>query len=80
MLAGDVAIALTDERGLDVPVNTTDNQDNTFRVDFEPKTAGNFTCSVFFAEQEIPSSPYPIKVEPNIDISKIHVENLDNRE
>ena len=79
LIAGDVAITLTDERGLDVAVRTSDNQNNTFRVEFEPKTAGNYLCSVFFADQEIPTSPYTIKVEPNIDISKIHVENLDNR-
>ena len=75
---GDVAIALRDERGLDVPVQTTDNQDNTFRIDFTPESVGQYTASVFFAEQEIPSSPYPINVESSIDLSKVHVQGLED--
>ena len=75
---GDVAIALTDERGLDVPVKTTDNKDNTFKIDFEPKTVGTYTASVFFAEQEIPSSPYRINVDPSIDVGKVHVEGMED--
>ena len=74
---GDVAIALTNERGLDVPVNTIDNKDNTFRIDFEPTTVGTYTACVFFADQEIPSSPYKINVEPSVDVSKVHVQGLD---
>ena len=77
---GDVAIALTDERGLDVPVTTTDMKDNTFRIDFEPKTVGLYTCSVFFADQEIPTSPYKINVLPSIDIGKVRVEGLEESE
>ena len=77
-ITGDVAIALTDERGLDVPVHTQDNKDNTFKIDFEPKTVGTYTASVFFAEQEIPSSPYRINVDPSIDVGKVHVEGLED--
>ena len=75
--AGDVAIALTDERGLDVPVTTTDNKDNTFRIEYEPKTVGQYTASVFFADQEIPSSPYKIVIQPSIDVSKVKVQGLE---
>ena len=78
LFLGDVAIALTDERGLDVPVKTNDNKDNTFKIDFEPKTVGTYTASVFFAEQEIPSSPYRINVDPSIDVGKVHVEGLED--
>ena len=78
LFSGDVAIALTDERGLDVPVKTTDNKDNTFKIDFEPKTVGTYTASVFFAEQEIPSSPYRINVDPSIDVGKVHVEGMED--
>ena len=78
ILPGDVAIALTNERGLDVPVHTTDNKDNTFRIDFEPQTVGTYSACVFFADQEIPTSPYKIQVEPSIDVSKVMVEGLDD--
>ena len=77
---GDVAIALTNERGLDVPVHTTDNKDNTFKIDFEPTTVGQYNASVFFAEQEIPSSPYKINVQPSVDVSKVRVEGLQESE
>jgi len=76
--AGDVAIALTNERGLDVPVKTVDNKDNTFRIEFEPTTVGTYTANVFFADQEIPSSPYHIQVEPTIDVGRVMVQGLDD--
>ena len=75
---GDVAIALTNERGLDIPVKTIDNKDNTFRIEFEPTTVGTYTANVFFVDQEIPSSPYKIKVEPSIDVSRVMVQGLDD--
>ena len=76
--AGDVAIALTNERGLDVPVKTTDQQDNTFKVEFEPQSVGQFNASVFFADQEIPSSPYRINVQPSVDVSKVQIQGLED--
>jgi len=76
---GDVAIALTNERGLDIPVKTIDNQDNTFRIEFEPTTVGTYTANVFFADQEIPSSPYKIKVEPSVDVGKVSVQGLEDK-
>lgn len=76
---GDVAIALTDERGKDVPVNTIDNKDGTFTVEYEPTTVGVYTVQVFFAEKEIPTSPIKVKVESSIDLSKVTVKGLDTR-
>ena len=73
-----MAIALTNERGLDVPVKTVDNKDNTFRIEFEPTTVGTYTANVFFADQEIPSSPYHIQVEPTIDVGRVMVQGLDD--
>ena len=75
---GDVAIALTNERGVDVPVNTSDQKNNTFRVDFTPETVGEYNVNVFFAELEIPTSPYRVNVHPSIDISKVKIEGLDD--
>lgn len=76
--SGDVAIALTNERGLDVPVKTTDMKNNTFRIDFKPDTVGLYNASVFFAEQEIPMSPYKVKVLPSVDVSKVKIQGLDD--
>lgn len=61
-----------------MPVKTTDLHNNKFRVDFEPTTVGTLSASVFFADQEIPSSPYKIQVEPSVDVSKVKVQGLNN--
>lgn len=38
-----------------------------------------YTANILFADQEIPTSPYKINVEPNIDVSKIKVVGLEPR-
>ncbi|XP_025106447.1 filamin-A-like isoform X3 [Pomacea canaliculata] len=74
---GDVAVGLTDERGMDVPVNTIDNQDGTFTVEYEAKSPGIYTVIVLFADKEIPQSPIKVKIEASIDVSGIKVEGLE---
>ncbi|XP_025106448.1 filamin-A-like isoform X4 [Pomacea canaliculata] len=76
---GDVAVGLTDERGMDVPVNTIDNQDGTFTVEYEAKSPGIYTVIVLFADKEIPQSPIKVKIEASIDVSGIKVEGLEPR-
>ncbi|XP_076078656.1 filamin-A-like isoform X12 [Mytilus galloprovincialis] len=74
---GDIAIALTDAQGKDVPVNTIDNQDGTFKIEYTPSSPGTYTVSVFFANSEIPKSPIKVNVESSIDLSKVKVVGLD---
>ncbi|XP_021363284.1 filamin-A-like isoform X15 [Mizuhopecten yessoensis] len=76
---GDISIALTDERGKDVPVKTVDNKDGTFRIEYEPKTPGTYVVQVYFANSEIPKSPIKVTVESSIDLSKVKVVGLDTR-
>ncbi|KAK7101853.1 hypothetical protein V1264_020173 [Littorina saxatilis] len=73
---GDVAVGLTDERGVDVPIKTIDNKDGTFRVEYEAMTPGMYTVMVYFAEKQIPQSPIKVKIESSIDVSGITVEGL----
>ena len=61
-----------------MPVSTKDNGDGTFRIEYEPKSVGEYTASVFFADQEIPKSPVKINVQPSIDVSKVKVDGLDD--
>lgn len=77
MFTGDVAIALIDEQGKDVPVNVIDNQDGTFTIEYEPKNPGMYTVSVYFGGQEIPKSPIKVKIESSIDVSKVRVIGLE---
>lgn len=74
---GDVSLTLTDECGLDVPVETYQDGPNKFRIDFVPTSSGTYTGRVFFAGQEIPRSPYAIRVEPSFDVSKVTVRDLE---
>uniref|UniRef100_A0A0B7BJS8 Calponin-homology (CH) domain-containing protein n=1 Tax=Arion vulgaris TaxID=1028688 RepID=A0A0B7BJS8_9EUPU len=74
---GDVAVGLTDEHGADVPVKTTDNQDGTFKVEYEPKSPGHYKAQVYFANKEVPQSPIKVTVEPHIDVSKVKVVGLE---
>ena len=76
-VSGDVAVGLTDEKGMDVPVKTTDNQDGTFTVEYEPKSPGKYTVLVLFADKEVPQSPIKVQVEPSIDVSKVKVVGLE---
>jgi len=55
-------------------------KDNTFRIEFEPTSVGTYTANVFFADQEIPSSPYKIRVEPSIDVGRVVVQGLEDSE
>lgn len=79
LFLGDIAIALTDAQGKDVPVNTIDNQDGTFKIEYTPSSPGTYTVSVFFANSEIPKSPIKVNVESSIDLSKVKVVGLDTR-
>ncbi|TGZ55158.1 hypothetical protein CRM22_010478 [Opisthorchis felineus] len=77
---GNVGISVTDETGRDVAMDTQDMRDGTFRVAYTANTPGpTYTVHVFFNNQEVPRSPFRVPVKPNIDMSKIHVENLSPR-
>jgi len=61
-LLGDVAVSLSDARGRDVAIETVDNGNNTFDVQFVPEVVGPMTVKVFFDDVEVPSSPYMVEV------------------
>lgn len=79
LFSGDIAIALVDGQGKDVPVNTVDQKDGTFKIEYTPNTPGTYIVSVYFANQEIPKSPIKVNVESSIDLSKVKVVGLDTR-
>ena len=41
---------------------------------------GLYIANVFFADQELPGSPYKIKAEPSIDVKKVKVEGFEPSE
>ncbi|XP_035216492.1 filamin-A-like isoform X2 [Stegodyphus dumicola] len=74
---GNVQAKLTDEKGTLVPVQILDNEDGTYSVDYVAPTPGNYKVSVAFAGKEVPNSPIKVKVEPQVDVSKIKVDGLE---
>ncbi|XP_059469559.1 filamin-A isoform X2 [Neocloeon triangulifer] len=74
---GELEVVLKNERGLDVPLQLTDNEDNTYSVDYCPPVAGNYTVICRYGGKEIPQSPIRVAVQPSVDVSKIKVDGLE---
>uniref|UniRef100_A0A8D0GGW0 Filamin B n=1 Tax=Sphenodon punctatus TaxID=8508 RepID=A0A8D0GGW0_SPHPU len=58
-------------RGLAEPVKVVDNGDGTHTVMYTPEQEGPYTVSVKYADEEIPRSPFKVKVLPTYDASKV---------
>jgi len=72
-----MAVTMTTDQGLNVPVNVVDNHDGTYRVEFEATSVGTYNTSVTFAGQLTPASPYKVTVQqPTVDNSKVRVTDL----
>ncbi len=61
----------------EIPCKVKDNGNNTFTVDYAPEAPGDYNVGVKFGGKEIPQSPIPVKVIPDVDVSKIKVKNLE---
>ncbi|XP_019753210.1 filamin-C-like isoform X3 [Hippocampus comes] len=60
------------EAGIDFDIIKNDN--DTFTVKYTPPAPGQYTIMVLFADQEIPISPFRIKVDPSHDAAKVRAE------
>jgi len=56
-------VTLVNDKGTPVPYKLVDNQDKTFRVEFEATVVGVHTINVFFANRPVPRSPLKIDVK-----------------
>ncbi|XP_021916471.1 filamin-A isoform X2 [Zootermopsis nevadensis] len=74
---GDIQIALTNEKGTDVPLAVTDNEDGTFTVDYCAPAPGNYTLNVLYGGVTVPRCPLRVSVQPHVDVSKIKVDGLE---
>ena len=72
-VSGDVAVCLYDAEGRDVAIETVDNGNNTFDVAFVPESLGPITAKIYFADTEVPDSPYSIRVQPHLPVDRITV-------
>uniref|UniRef100_A0A8B9V314 Calponin-homology (CH) domain-containing protein n=1 Tax=Anas zonorhyncha TaxID=75864 RepID=A0A8B9V314_9AVES len=64
-------VTLLGPTGLAEPVEVRDNGDGTHKVTYTPATDGPYTVAVKYADQEVPRSPFKIKVLPSHDASKV---------
>ncbi|XP_074428063.1 filamin-C-like [Larus michahellis] len=64
-------VTLLGPSGLPVPLEVRDNGDGTHKVTYTPATEGPHTAAVRYAGQEVPRSPFKIKVVPGHDASKV---------
>lgn len=78
--AGEVQIAVSNEKGQDLPATLLDNEDGTYRVDYSAPSPGNHTVTVLYGGQQVPQSPIRVAVEPHVDVSKIRVDGLEPSE
>ncbi|XP_023206075.1 filamin-C isoform X3 [Xiphophorus maculatus] len=77
---GDVSIGIKCAPGVvgpaeaDIDFDIIKNDNDTFTVKYMPPGPGQYTIMVLFADQEIPISPFRIKVEPSHDAAKVRAE------
>uniref|UniRef100_A0A8C5CWA8 Calponin-homology (CH) domain-containing protein n=1 Tax=Gadus morhua TaxID=8049 RepID=A0A8C5CWA8_GADMO len=78
--AGDVSIGIKCAPGVvgpaeaDIDFDIIKNDNDTFTVKYTPPGPGKYTIMVLFADQEIPVSPFRIKVDPSHDAAKVRAE------
>ncbi|XP_069543919.1 filamin-C-like isoform X5 [Brachyistius frenatus] len=77
---GDVSIGIKCAPGVvrpaeaDIDFDIIKNDNDTFTVKYTPPGPGQYTIMVLFADQEIPISPFRIKVDPSHDAAKVKAE------
>uniref|UniRef100_A0A8V1AEP3 Filamin B n=1 Tax=Gallus gallus TaxID=9031 RepID=A0A8V1AEP3_CHICK len=64
-------VVVAGPRGIVEPVNVVDNGDGTHTVVYTPTQEGPYMISVKYADEEIPRSPFKVKVLPTYDASKV---------
>ncbi|XP_028309662.1 filamin-A isoform X6 [Gouania willdenowi] len=58
-------------KGVVEPAEIVDNGDQTHTVNYVPTKEGPYSINVLYADEEIPRSPYKVKVLPTHDASKV---------
>uniref|UniRef100_A0A8C2HTS7 Filamin C, gamma a (actin binding protein 280) n=1 Tax=Cyprinus carpio TaxID=7962 RepID=A0A8C2HTS7_CYPCA len=77
---GDISIGIKCAPGVvgpaeaDIDFDIIKNDNDTFTVKYMPPGPGRYTIMVLFADQEIPNSPFKVKVDPSHDAGKVRAE------
>ncbi|XP_014344981.1 filamin-B [Latimeria chalumnae] len=77
---GDVSVGIKcdarviSDKEEDIDFDIIPNSDDTFTVKYTPPGSGRYTIKVLFAGEEIPISPFRVRVDPSHDASKVKAE------
>ncbi|XP_076125415.1 filamin B a [Alosa pseudoharengus] len=66
-----LSVAVTGPKGVAEPVEVTDNGDGTHTVAYTPSVEGPYSLAVKYADEEVPRSPFKLRVQPTHDASKV---------
>lgn len=59
-----------------MPVTLTDNGDGTHTANYAPEGPGDYEVEVKYGGKDVPKTPIQITAIPNVDVSKIKVNDL----
>uniref|UniRef100_A0A3Q3WU36 Calponin-homology (CH) domain-containing protein n=1 Tax=Mola mola TaxID=94237 RepID=A0A3Q3WU36_MOLML len=77
---GDISVGIKCAPGVvgpaeaDIDFDIIKNDNDTFTVKYTPPGPGRYTIMVLFADQEIPISPFKVKVDPSHDAGKVRAD------
>ncbi|XP_037107046.1 filamin-B isoform X2 [Syngnathus acus] len=66
-----LVVAVRTPKGLSEPVEVLSNGDGTHTVSYTPSVEGAYSVAVQYAEEDIPRSPFPVRVLPTHDARKV---------
>lgn len=78
--AGQATASVKDDKGKDIPVTVTDQENGQFIVEYTPPAAGKYKVSANFGGKPVPGTPVDVNVTPVADVSKVKVDGLDPSE
>lgn len=63
-----------------VPIQLTDNEDNTYTVELTPEVAGTYTTNLTYGGLKVPFTKKTVISPKTVDLSKVRVEGLEQSE
>ncbi|XP_014601690.1 PREDICTED: filamin-A-like [Polistes canadensis] len=74
---GNMGVTIVSEDGRELPVSLTDNEDNTYSVQYVAPQPGNYFVNLTYGGLVVPMCPITVNVQPHIDVSRIKVDGLE---
>ncbi|XP_063219242.1 filamin-A [Bacillus rossius redtenbacheri] len=74
---GELQIKMMNDKGIEVPLKITDNEDSTYIVDYAVQQPGNYVINFTYGGFKLPQSPVCVIAQPHVDVSKIRVDGLE---